>query len=186
MIHHFSGWMNKKKQKRHTFMYLYLLSMCIYAWVWIVACTPRHMLFFSFLFSIVCVCVCVCVCVHITYSVCVLACAWWGERRGNGRRRTHYIKWGVQCARFWDSTGPCVWENKQKEGGGFASKHMSRCEAVWPWLSWLLFQLSLTFKAVLKAAVHSCILFITMASKWITFPLSVLQMRRKDSRLLSE
>ena len=180
MIHHFSGWMNKKKQKRHTFMYLYLLSMCIYAWVWIVACTPRHMLFFSFLFSIVCVCVCtlhtVCVCLHVPDGER-------GEEMAEGEPTTlseacNVLGFGIPLARVYGKTN--------KKGGGFASKHMSRCEAVWPWLSWLLFQLSLTFKAVLKAAVHSCILFITMASKWITFPLSVLQMRKKDSRLLSE
>lgn len=55
--------------------------------------------------------------------------------------------------------------NKKEGGGGSASKQLSSCEAAWLWLSGLLFQLSLTFKAVLKAAVRSFILFITMASK---------------------
>ena len=174
--------LDEQKKTKKTYFYVSLSSQHVYLCVGVNSClhSQTYVVLLLFVFHCVCVCVCtlhtVCMCLHVPDGER-------GEEMAEGEPTTlseacNVLGFGIPLARVYGKTN--------KKGGGFASKQMSRCEAVWPWLSWLLFQLSLTFKAVLKAAVHSCILFITMASKWITFPLSVLQMRRKDSRLLSE
>lgn len=154
MIHHLD------EQKKLPFMYLYLLSMCIYVWVRIVVCTGRRVLFFFFFCFFRFLCGCVILCALYTVWVRGLACVrlYPDGKRGNGWKKTarRQVKHGMRLVLGFQRPmcrGVHKGELLPPDGWEAVEVLDSGC-------FWLQFELSLTFEAVLKAAVHYLILFV--------------------------